>query len=79
MLYNYMREKYPKFKCPKINNDRDMANLRFFKNGKKMKMFYFSHFNDLYLLAPLRSHRFFFLKTEKCDLPQILKNLTLNL
>jgi len=44
-----MRKKNPKFECPKINNGQDMANLRFLKNGKKIKIFDFSQFNNLYL------------------------------
>jgi len=31
-----MTEKNPKYEYPKINNGRDMANLRFLKNGKRI-------------------------------------------
>jgi len=52
ICYTIMRQKNPKFECPK-HNGQVMTNLRFLnngkKNGKKMKMFDFSHFIDLNL------------------------------
>jgi len=64
----YMREeKNPKFECPKINNWPRYGHIiiyKVLKNGIKVKMFNFSHFNNLYPHCALKITQVFFFKTD---------------